>query len=55
MEKHKLKIYNPEKISMVEIELLIDKGYRFDICDGLSEEEYDEVEVLHGKDVLRPD
>lgn len=55
MDKRKLKIYSPEKISMIEIEALIDRGYRFDIYDGLDEDEYDDVEVFNGKDVLCSD
>lgn len=54
MERQRLKIYNPNDISMFEIEYLINKGYRFDLVDGLADEEYDKVEVLLSeKDVVR--
>lgn len=52
----KLRIFNPNDISMLEIEALIDRGYRFDIYDGLDEQDYDNVkEVLYGEDEVRSD
>lgn len=42
----RLKIYDPDEITMFEIEQLITEGYRFDIVDGLEKEDYDRVEVL---------
>lgn len=42
----RLKVYSPDEITMFEIEQLITDGYRFDIVDGLSSEDYDKVEVL---------
>lgn len=48
----RLNVYNPNEISVYDIERLIDVGVRFDIVDGLDESEYDslenEVEVTDG-------
>lgn len=42
-QRVRLKVFNPEEITIFEIEELITKGYRFDIVDGLEPEEYDKV------------
>lgn len=39
-----LKQYDIDKLSIVDIEKLIDKGYRFKLVSDLDPEEYDDVE-----------
>lgn len=52
--RRRLRIYNPELITMYEIEELITEGYRFDIRDGLEEEDYDDLEEIgnDGEDAI---
>lgn len=38
IQADRLDIYNPDNISVYDIERLIDKGRRFDIIDGYDEE-----------------
>lgn len=40
----RLNVYNPNCISVYDIERMIDKGIRFDIVDGLQPDEYDVLE-----------
>lgn len=40
----KLSVFNPNEISVYDIERLIDNGTRFDIVDGLESDEYDSLE-----------
>jgi len=42
----KLKVFDPDQISIYDIQLLIDEGTRFDILSGLDPEEYDELEDM---------
>lgn len=50
MERIKLNIYNPEKLTKHMINDLIDKGIRFDIIPGLEEEEYSEIDLKEAVD-----
>lgn len=40
----RLKVFDPDCVSIYDIEMLINNGIRFDIISGLEPEEYDELE-----------
>ena len=41
-----VRVFNPDNISVYDIDRLISYGYVFDIIAGLDEDEYDDIEQV---------